>query len=127
MGKFYDHLGTDKWYYYVYGDARAFNAKSGLPVNEAAGLICDKNKVHGDVGIVRSGPMEASYPEEFTKMELAKAMEFYKTNDKNKVFSQREKSRVMRPFGMPDGGAGIPHFNWQMSDDGQVHIEHISN
>lgn len=114
VGKFYDHLGTDKWYYYVYGDARAFHPKSGLPVNEAAGLICPKGKVYGDIGIVRSGPLEASFPEEFSKMELAKAVEFYKTNDKDKVFSQREMSRSMRSFGVPGGGAGATPAHWQM-------------
>ncbi|KAL9132665.1 MAG: hypothetical protein Q9175_006159 [Cornicularia normoerica] len=111
VGKFYDHLGTDKWYYYAYGDARAFNAKSGLPVNEAAGLVCHKKTVYGDIGIVRSGPMGSSFAEEFSKMELTKAVEFYRTNDKDKVFAQREKSRAMRAFGgmMPGGGAGSVH------------------
>lgn len=44
-------------------------------------------------------------------MELAKAVEFYRTNDKDKVFAQREKSRAMRAFGgmMPGGGAGSVH------------------
>ncbi|KAF6233364.1 hypothetical protein HO173_008296 [Letharia columbiana] len=108
-GKFYDHTGSDKWYYYVYGDARAFNTKSGLPANEAAGLICHQKKVYGDIGIVRSGPVGSEYAEEFEKMELVKAVQFYKTNDKDKVFSQREMSRAMRGFGMPGAGFGSSH------------------
>lgn len=106
VGKFYDHLGSDKWYYYVYGEARAFNTKSGLPANEAAGLVCHKKQVYGDIGIVRSGPVGSKYAEEFSKMELAKAVEFYKTNNKDKVFSQREMSRSMRSFGMSGEEAG---------------------
>lgn len=109
VGKFYDHLGSDKWYYYVYGDARAFKTNSGLPANEVAGLVCHKKQVYEDIGIVRSGPVGSKYAEDFSKMELAKAVEFYKTNDKNKIFSQREMSRSSRSFGMPDGGDGVAH------------------
>lgn len=105
VGKFYDHKGSDKWYYYVYGDKRAFEAGSGLAANEAAGLICHEKKVYGDIGVVRSGPVGSSYPEEFSKLELVKAVLFYRTNDKDEVFSQREMSRAMRSFGVPGGGA----------------------
>ena len=101
VGKFYDHKGSDGWYYYVYGDARAFNRKSKLPVNEAAGLVCRKRPIYGDVGIVRSGPMGAEYAVEFPKKELVRAVEFYKDNDKDKVFAQREMSRMKRNYGYP--------------------------
>lgn len=111
VGKFYDHLGSDNWYYYVYGDARAFEANSGLPENEAAGLVCHEKKVYGDVGIVRSGPMGSEYAEEFSKMALAKAVGFYKTNDKDKVFSQREMSRVTRTHGIPAGAHVSTHIH----------------
>lgn len=114
VGKFYDHKGSDRWYYYVYGDARAFNATSGLPHNEAAGFVCHKKKVYGDIGIVRSGPLGSSFPEEFSKLELVKAVEYYKMNDKDKVFSEREMSRATRSFGMPGGGAGSVHTHWQL-------------
>ncbi|KAL9073499.1 MAG: hypothetical protein Q9161_002920 [Pseudevernia consocians] len=100
VGKFYDHVGSDGWYYYVYGDARAFNAGAGLPANEAAGLVCHEGKVYGDIGVVRSGPMGASFAEEFSKMELVKAVEFYRTKDKDKVFGEREMSRAMRNYSM---------------------------
>ena len=103
VGKFYDHSGVDMWYYYVYGDARAFDRKSGLPVNEAAGLVCHERPIYGDIGIVRSGPMGSDFVEEFSKMELAKAVEFYKTNDKDKVFRQREMSRAAKKYGWADG------------------------
>jgi MYND finger len=114
VGKFYDHKGSDGWYYYVYGDARAFEIGSGLPFNEVAGLICHKQKVYGDIGIVRSGPLGSEYPEEFEKGELVKAVQFYKTNDKDKIFSQREMSRTMRSWGVPGGGAGVAHAQWQV-------------
>ncbi|CAF9942942.1 MAG: hypothetical protein ALECFALPRED_010273 [Alectoria fallacina] len=104
VGKFYDHRGSDEWYYYVYGDARAFNTNSGLPANEAAGSVCHKRVVYGDVGIVRSGPVGSEYAEEFSKTESVKAVEFYRKNDKDKVFTQREMSRSMRAFGAPGGG-----------------------
>ena len=99
VGKFYDHAGSDGWYYYVYGDARAFNPKSGLPVNEAAGLVCHQKQIYGDIGIVRSGPLGSSYAEEFSKSELDKAVKFYKSNDKDGVFAQREMSRAKRNYG----------------------------
>lgn len=99
VGKFYDHRGEDGWYYYAYGDARAFNQNSGLPVNEAAGLVCHCRPVHGDIAIVRSGPVGAEFAEEFSKSELARAVGFYRTNDKDRVFSQREMSRASRKYG----------------------------
>ena len=100
MGKFYDHKGSDGWYYYVYGDARAFSDKSGAPFNEAAGLVCQKKLIYGDVAVVRSGPMGSEYPEEFGKVELAEAVEFYRGNDREKVFRQREMSRASRNYGV---------------------------
>ena len=101
VGKFYDHVGSDGWYYYVYGDARAFRKKSGLPVNDAAGLVCHGKQIYGDVGVVRSGPLGSVYAEEFSKAELAEAVEFYRTNDKDHVFARREMSRVSRNLGIP--------------------------
>lgn len=70
-----------------------------MPVNEAAGLICHERKVYGDIGIVRPGPVGSSYQEEFSKLELVKAIDFYKTNDRDKIFSEREMSQTMRSFG----------------------------
>lgn len=100
VGKFYDDKGADGWYYYAYGDARAFDgSRSGLPVNEAAGLVCHQRPVYGDIGIVRSGPVRAEFPEEFSKSELVRAVAFYRVNDKEKVFSQREMSRASRMYG----------------------------
>lgn len=104
MGKFYDHLGSDGWYYYVYGDARAFKGGAGLPPNEVARLVCHGKGVYGDVGIVRSGPVGSRYAEEFSATELAKAVEFYRTNDKDAVFAQREMSRMARIYGGGPGG-----------------------
>ena len=111
VGKFYDHTGEDGWYYYVYGDERAFDNKkssSGLPLNEAAGLVCHKRPVYGDVAIVRSGPVGSEYAEEFTRTELATALEFYKTNERDQVFMLRERSRMARVTGWPGAGEAVP-------------------
>lgn len=64
-----------------------------------AGLVCRQKMVGGDVGIVRSGPVGAEYPEVFEKLELVEAVRFYKMNDHDRVFSQREMSRARRSFG----------------------------
>lgn len=71
--------------------------------NEAAGLVCHKKQVYGDVGIVSSGPLGSEFAEELERLELAKAVEFYGTNDKEKVFGRREMSRVKRNYGLVDG------------------------
>ncbi len=101
VGKFYDHLGTDGWYYYVYGDSRAFDPRSGLRLNEAAGLVCYEKTVYGDVGIVRSGTVGAEYAEEFGRAEVAAAVAFYGDGgrDRGAVFAEREGRRAMRMYG----------------------------
>ncbi len=67
--------------------------------------------MRGDIGIVRSGPEDSSFAEEFSKAELVKAVEFYRTNDRGEVFGEREMSRVMRKCG---GGGGVRpvHAHW---------------
>lgn len=84
-----------------------FNKKSGWPINEAAGLVCHKKPIYGDVGIVRSGPGGAEFAEEFPNVELAKAVEFYRTHDKDKIFAQREMSRASRNYGWPAAGEAL--------------------
>ena len=129
VGKFYDHdSGSDEWYYYIYGDSRAFiqptsNSNKSqqqsastrtppLPLNEAASWVCEqkttktkkkeKNKIYGDIAIIRSGPMGSSYAETFTKRSVADAVAFYRTNenDVSTVFAQREMSRAKRKYGL---------------------------
>jgi hypothetical protein len=57
--------------------------------------------VYGDVAVIRSGPADSNnYPEKFTKAELIKDLEFYRTEDTCDVFQQREKSRVSKKLGI---------------------------
>jgi hypothetical protein len=108
VGKFYDHKGSDTWYYYVYGLAQSPGANTSAK-SEAASLCCGR-KVYGDVAIIRSGRADSNnYPEEFTKAELIKALEFYRTENTRNVFQQREKSRALRKFGV--GHEGVKHIS----------------
>lgn len=98
VGKFYDHIGTDSWYYYVYGHC---NGKTeGLPKNEHASRACGK-EIYGDVVIIRSGPTDDdAIPETFTIASLSKALKFYETHSSHQVFTEREKSRCGRKMGI---------------------------
>ncbi|KAI4168609.1 MAG: hypothetical protein LQ343_006273 [Gyalolechia ehrenbergii] len=71
MGKFYDHLGTDSWYYFVYGQTKAKN--EGKPRNTVAARLCSTTP-YGDVAIIRSGPANTYTPETFTKATLVKTL-----------------------------------------------------
>lgn len=98
-GKFYDHKGSDTWYYYVYGASHSSNANASMK-NEVASLCCGE-MVYGDVAVIRSGPADShDYPEEFTKLELVKALEFYQRENTHIVFQQREKSRMSKKLGI---------------------------
>src|SRR5579871_4270790 len=57
IGKFYDHKGSDTWYYYVYGPPPSYNVDT-LVKNEAATLCCGRT-IYGDVAVVRSGPIDS--------------------------------------------------------------------
>ena len=110
IGKFYIHTGDDHWYYYVYGSIEQ-NPPAGQLKNELASLIC-YGTVYSDVAVVRSGPLGKAYSEVFTKGELAKTLEFYKTNDRGEVFLERERSRTYRNLGMPkDSGRSFNVFH----------------
>jgi hypothetical protein len=103
VGKFYDHKGSDTWYYYAYGPRHSSTANTSTK-NEAASLCCGRT-IYGDIAIVRSGPAGSdNYPEEFTKSELVKALEFYRTEDTRDVFQQREKSRMSKRLETNLGG-----------------------
>jgi hypothetical protein len=107
VGKFYDHKGSDTWYYYVYGPHRPSSTNTS-PMNEAASLSCGQI-VYGDVAVVRSGPVDSTVPEMFTKKELVKTLEFYRTEDTRYVFSLRERSRAARIWGRDLDG--VPHMS----------------
>lgn len=62
-------------------------------------MVCYGKKVYGEVGIVRSGPLGSEYEEVFEKGELVRAVRFYGVNDRDKIFDERELSRVRRSFG----------------------------
>jgi len=111
IGKFYDHKGSDTWYYYVYGPNQLSSVDT-LPMNKAASRCCGRT-VYGDVAVVRSGPVDSNnYPEEFTKAELIKDIEFYRTEDTDDVFQRREKSRAGRRWGIDL--EGVPHIHIRM-------------
>jgi hypothetical protein len=95
-GKFYDHKGADTWYYFAYGPEISVGNSS--PKNEVASL-CIGRTIFGDVAVVRSGPVGSNnYAESFSKAELVKTAEFYRTADPSGVFAEREMTRVMRNF-----------------------------
>ena len=57
VGRFYDHTGDDRWYYFVYGQEDAWQGKEPtLPKNELASKACGRD-LWGDVVVIRSGPM----------------------------------------------------------------------
>jgi hypothetical protein len=92
-GKFYDHKGADTWYYYAYGPGIS---AGNLPKNEVASL-CTGRTIFGDVAVVRSGPVgSTNYAESFSKAELVKTAEFYRTASPSGVFAERERTRFMR-------------------------------
>lgn len=106
VGKFYDHKGSDTWYYYVYGPDQASSANTSTK-NKVASLCCGR-VVYGDVVVVRSGPVDSiNIPERFTKAEFVNTLEFYRTEDTREVFVRREKSRASRKFGIDL--EGVPH------------------
>ena len=70
--------------------------------------MCCGRTVYGDVVVIRSGPADSiDIPEKFTKAELVKTLEFYRTEDSRDVFMLREKSRASRKFGIDL--EGVPH------------------
>ena len=102
VGKFYDHLGTDTWYYYVYGQRKG--AAEGKPKNEIASRACGK-EIYGDVAVIRSGPGGEDTPELFASWVLRKALEYYDGRNSGKVFAERESSRIGRKMGVDLSGA----------------------
>jgi hypothetical protein len=102
VGKFYDHRGSDTWYYYVYGSRDAFSRAGGVK-NQVASLVCYE-ETYGDVAVVASGPMTSQWPEEFLADELNATLAYYKTEDRGRIFGQREQSRALRGMGL----AAIP-------------------
>ncbi|KAI4093873.1 MAG: hypothetical protein LQ344_002612 [Seirophora lacunosa] len=100
VGKFYDHAGSDTWYYFVYGQ-HGGKAK-GKAKNEVANMVC--GETHGDVAIIRSGPAGFDTPETFTKSALVNALKFYKTLSRDAVFSERERNRFAKRTGFDLSG-----------------------
>jgi hypothetical protein len=98
VGKFYDHKGSNQWYYYVYGATDAFT-NNLLPRNEVASLITFK-PVYGDIAVVKSGPANANYNVNIKLSDLAAAVEFHKTHNRAQVFEEREMSRSTGNMGV---------------------------
>ena len=95
-GKFYPHQeSVDDWYFYMYA-----STASGLPVNDIATRCSHNHRViRGDVAVVRSGPADyVNYEALFSKTELVKTINYYRTADPEHVFAARESSRFFRRF-----------------------------
>ena len=97
VGKFYDHAGSEDWYYFVYGDLS--HPTNNQRKNSLASRACGKD-VFGDVVILRSGPDDAEYAEAFSKATLAKTLDWYEGQNSNSVFALREKRRLGKKMGM---------------------------
>jgi MYND finger len=93
VGKFYDHESTNTWYYYAYGSTNAYTSGSALK-NEVATLVCYET-IYGDVVVVRSGPLNARYDEIIDKSKLGETIDFYKSYNRQSVFTDREMSRFL--------------------------------
>ena len=106
-GNFYDHLGTNTWYYFVYGQ---MDGKSeGKPRNEIASQACGRD-IWGDVAVVRSGPVGSKPPEKFSSGILCKTLQWLQDKDSGDIFAEREKQRAMRSMGFSDADAArVPH------------------
>ena len=110
VGKFYDYKGADTWYYYAYGPRIS---QGTSPENEVASL-CTGWTILGDVAVVRSGPVGSNdYAESFSKAELVKTAEFYRSADPRLVFVEREKARAMRRFGITSNVGISAHIHLQ--------------
>ena len=109
VGKFYDHKGSDQWYYYVYGATDAFTNKR-LPRNEVGSLIT-YDPVYGDIAVVKSGPASAKYNVNIKLPDLAAAVEFHKTHDRAAVFQEREMSRFTGKMGIDLTGRNGAYVN----------------
>jgi hypothetical protein len=104
-GKFYSHQDVDIWYYYAYSASTSGN--SALPKNEI-GSLCIGKAVFGDIAVVKSGPVDSKYADSFSKMDLVKTAQFYRTAVPNEVFAKRERSRFLRNEGIPQD---VPAFH----------------
>ena len=106
-GNFYDHLGTNTWYYFVYGQIDG--EREGKPKNEIASKACGRD-IWGDVAVVRSGPVGVNPPENFSCGVLCKTLQWLQDRDSRDVFAEREKQRAMRSMGFSDAdAAGVRH------------------
>ncbi|KAL8657515.1 MAG: hypothetical protein Q9226_001829 [Calogaya cf. arnoldii] len=113
IGKFYDHAGTNTWYYFVYGQLKG--KREGKARNEVASRACGRPQ-YGDVAIIKSGPAGFDTPETFTKSILVKALEFYKTHTSSTVFAERERSRMVKKTGLDlSRMTSIDATNWDLS------------
>ena len=108
VGKFYDDEGSDKWYYFVYGDGEG--ERSNKTKNEISELVCYK-AVYGDIAVVRSGPTISKFEPSFSRDELSRAIEFHKTADRERIFVEREQSRFMRSMKLDHLPANVVYRN----------------
>ncbi len=96
IGKFYDHEGSFLWYYYVYG-----SRSTEMKENFIASQLLDRF-ITGDIAIVRSGPTSSKIDPWLSKEKLAQTVLFYKTQDPQIIFGERERQRFFTQMGMTD-------------------------
>ncbi|MCJ1360304.1 MAG: hypothetical protein MMC33_010309 [Icmadophila ericetorum] len=104
IGKFFDHRGSDDWFYTCYAESTStlFSnpyvstpPTASIPGNTIASLICDI-LAPGDVAVVRVAPFNERVRLEFTKNELCKTLEWYVGKKAKDVRLERERSWAMK-------------------------------
>ena len=98
---FYDHKGTDTWWYFAYGEYQKAPREhvANKPLNEISTRTCYM-PIYGDIVIVRTGPLGTKFEESFLQVNLVKTIEWYRTTDCKRVYTDREQSRFCRRMGI---------------------------
>ena len=124
VGKFYDHAGSDTWYYFCYGRFKDRSSRlleggqkmivggETLLLNGLASMMCGTN-VYGDVAVIRSGPAGPDaepYAEEYLREDLIETAKWYLETkpSASAVFANREKSRYSRKMGLGNRLKDVP-------------------
>lgn len=102
MGTFYDHLGTETWWYFVYGQLTG--EEDGKPKNEIASRACGKD-IWGDVAVVRHFAV-ANPAEMFTGRILCETLEWLRIMDSLEEFLDGKEIGAVRSIGFGDTDAG---------------------
>lgn len=115
IGKFFDHRGSDSWFYICVSNERSEAPKTtnslltphlatqyaenydniadaaSSPGNTISSLVCDTLS-RGDIAIVRTGPPNGTFNRNFSKKELCKTLVWYINKRAKDVRLERERS-----------------------------------